>query len=206
MSKLSVAEAAERFKVSKEAIHNRIRRGSLDCIIEHGTKYVLIDEPIAESVKVSKPQNDKYYNYIEEQNTELKEKVNLLEKQNIQLRDQKELMLLEEKRKIEQIYKERDEQLKHVLNTVTQKFLPQIRQEENNEVNKEVEDYVDVEEFHSEPIRLKSFLKLKNYKSAKKERIKNRFKKLLGQDDRVFRQDGKIYIDPTRFNYMDLLE
>jgi predicted DNA-binding protein YlxM (UPF0122 family) len=206
MSKLSVAEAAEQFKVSKEAIHNRIRRGSLDCVIEHGVKYVLIDEP-ASATKV--PENDKYYSYIEDENRALKEKVIDLEKQNIRLRDQKEIMLIEEKKKIEQIYKERDEQLKQVLHTITSKFLPHIEQKL---VDETASDIVDVEEVrdnkeaYSEPIRLKRFLKLKAYKPAKRQRIKNRFKRLVGRDERVVRTDGKIYIDPIKYDYKDLLE
>jgi predicted DNA-binding protein YlxM (UPF0122 family) len=36
MKKMTIADAAEYFNVSKEAIHNRIRRGSLDCIVETG--------------------------------------------------------------------------------------------------------------------------------------------------------------------------
>ncbi len=208
MSKLSVAEAAEKFKVSKEAIHNRIRRGSLDCVIEHGAKYVLIDEP---ATPVQEPSDAKYYSYIEEENTSLKEKVKELEKQNLTLREQKEQMLIEEKKKIEQIYKERDEQLKQVLHTITSKFLPHMDKKVDEFVD--VEDIgassVEVEEFDqvdSEPMSLKSFLKLKKFKPAKRLRIKNRFKRLIGRDDRIMRQKGKVYIDPIKYDYRDLLE
>jgi len=206
MSKLSVAEAAEQFKVSKEAIHNRIRRGSLDCVIEHGVKYVLIDEPTAAD---KAPDNDKYYSYIEDENKVLKEKITELETQNLTLRDQKEKMLIEEKKKIEQIYKERDEQLKQVLHTITSKFLPHIEQKL---VDETADDIVDVEEVsenkdaYSEPIRLKRFLKLKAYKPAKRQRVKNRFKRLVGRDERVVRTDGKIFIDPVKYDYQDLLD
>jgi len=206
MSKLSVAEAAEQFKVSKEAIHNRIRRGSLDCVIEHGVKYVLIDEPAAAD---KAPDNDKYYSYIEDENKVLKEKITELETQNFTLRDQKEKMLIEEKKKIEQIYKERDEQLKQVLHTITSKFLPHIEQKL---VDETADDIVDVEEVsvnketYSEPIRLKRFLKLKAYKPAKRQRVKNRFKRLVGRDERVVRTEGKIFIDPVKYDYQDLLD
>lgn len=210
MSKLSIAETAEKFKVSKEAIHNRIRRGSLDCVIEHGTKYVLFDEPNAPKQEFN---NDKYYCYIEDENKELKEKVKTLETQNLSLRDQKEKMLIEEKKKIEQIYKERDEQLKQVLHTISSKFLPHIEQRPVDETADEVvdvEEVSDPKQAHesavmSEPIRLKSFLKLKDYKPAKRQRIKNRFKRLIGQDERVVRTKGKIFIDPVRYDYKDLL-
>ena len=208
MSKLSVAEAAEKFKVSKEAIHNRIRRGSLDCVIEHGTKYVLIDEP---ATPAQEPSDTKYYSYIEEENNSLKDKVKELEKQNLNLREQKEQMLIQEKKKIEQIYKERDEQLKQVLHTITSKFLPHI--------DNKVDEFVDVEDIEtstvevkglddraSEPMTLKSFLKLKKYKPAKRLRIKNRFKRLIGSDKRIMRKKGKVYINPIKYDYRDLLE
>ncbi len=211
MPKLSVAQAAERFKVSKEAIHNRIRRGSLDCVIEHGSKYVLIDEPAEEKQEAV---NDKYYSYIEDENLSLKEKVKELEIQNSRLRDQKEKMLIEEKKKIEEIYKERDEQLKQVLHTISSKFLPAAEEQEESSPHpgkkemfrKSVVDVVDVEALQSEPIHLKKFLKLKEYKPAKHQRIKNRFKRLVGRDERVFRQNGKIFINPVKYDYRDLLE
>lgn len=199
--KLTVAQAAEKFKVSKEAVHNRIRRGSLDCVIEHGAKYVLIDEPSAAV------EEDRYYSYIEEENGELKEKIAKLEKQNSVLRDQKEQMLIEEKNKIEQIYKDKDEQLKRVLHTITTNFLPHMDKKDIQDVSKEKEEeFLDVELLKSEPIRLKQFLKLKGYKPAKYMRIKNRFKRLVGVDNRVFREKGKVFIDPSKFNYSDLLD
>lgn len=200
MAKLSVAEAAEKFKVSKEAIHNRIRRGSLDCVIEHGIKHVLIDEQAQPKEEVH---HDKYYAYIEDENIGLKEKVKELQKQNSTLRDQKEMMLIEEKKKIEQIYKERDEQLKQLLHTITSKFLPHLEQ---SSLHRDIDEVVDVEALQSEPIRLKQFLKLKAYRSAKSQRIKNRFKRLLGRDERIVRKAGKIYVDPVKYDYRDLLE
>jgi seryl-tRNA synthetase len=202
--KLSVAQAAEKFKVSKEAIHNRIRRGSLDCVIENGTKFILLNEVIQTP---QKPSEDKYNTYIKDENKELKEKIKDLEKQNSKLRDQKEQMLIEEKKKIEQIYKDRDEQLKQVLHTITSKFLPNIKEEEIIETSAQMQDdIVEIEALESDPIRLKIFLKLKAYKPAKKLRIKNRFKRLVGRDKRVFRQNSKIFIDPSKFDYKDLLD
>ena len=204
MSKLTIAQAAAKFKVSKEAIHNRIRRGSLDCVIEHGVKHVVINDlPSIPEVKVN--DDTKYYAYIEDENSSLKEKVKWLETKNSQLRDQKELMLLQEKKKIEQIYKERDLQLQQVLSTINTKFLQHQESQPVLDEEEEDGDVVDVIEVQSEPIRLKYFLKLKDYKSAKRLRIKNRFKRLLGADERIFRKEGKIFIDPARYNYKDLL-
>ncbi|MDF1881613.1 hypothetical protein JHD50_09905, partial [Sulfurimonas sp. MAG313] len=192
------------FKISKEAIHNRIRRGSLDCVIEHGVKYIILDEAV--QTKTSPTQalaNDKLYAYIEDENKTLKDKIKDLEKRNTSLRDQKEQMLIQEKKNIEQVYKDRDAQLQQVLHTISAKFLPHIQ--EKNTVEKSKDDFVDVVELVVKPIRLKEFLKLKSYKSAKRQRIKNRFKRLIGRDERVFRRKGKVYVDPSRFDYKDLI-
>ena len=40
--KLTVIEAAKLLGVSKEAIYNRLRRGSLQSVIENGVKYILL--------------------------------------------------------------------------------------------------------------------------------------------------------------------
>jgi len=46
MSKMSIAEAAEFFGISREAIHNRIRRGSLESLIEDGVKLVEVSSKV----------------------------------------------------------------------------------------------------------------------------------------------------------------
>lgn len=133
MSRMTVAEAAEHFNVSKEAIHNRIRRGTLDSIIENGVKYVVLQGvKTAEKLKVEpkQPDNKKYYDYIEKENERLKEKVDKLESETLRLRDQREAMLIAEREKIEQIYKERDEQLKSILQVFASKLLPNAQVED----------------------------------------------------------------------------
>ena len=40
---MNVNEAAEFLNISKEAIHNRIRRGSIEVLVENGTKMVILD-------------------------------------------------------------------------------------------------------------------------------------------------------------------
>ena len=117
---MTVAQAAEHFKVSKEAIHNRIRRGSLNSIVENGVKYVAVAEVKSTP---SKHEDQRYYDYIEEENTRLRERVNKLENETTSLRDKREASLIAEREKIEQIYKERDEQLRTVLHVVASKFL-----------------------------------------------------------------------------------
>ncbi len=203
MAKLTVAEAAQHFNVSKEAIHNRIRRGSIDCVIEHGTKYVVVGEP---GGAASTPDDSRYYDYIEKENERLKARVGELEQETRGLREQREQMLIEERQKIEQIYKERDEQLRSVLQVVASKFLSAATMESV------IEEAVTAEVIEtSEPerapewIALKAFLKLKKCKGKERDRIKERFKKSAKGDERILLKEGKCYLDPSRFDYADLL-
>lgn len=217
MSKMTVAEASEYFKVSKEAIHNRIRRGTLDCVIEHGAKYVVVGEVKNEPVQNSAG-NDKYYSYIEQENAELKAKVSQLEGETRSLREQREQMLIEEKEKIEQIYKERDIQLKSVLQVVASKFLTHQNidevieeavsaddenEEEENTADDDVIDVVDEEE---NLVSLKQFMKLKMFSKKKRGKIKARFEKYALDDERIMVIDEKMYLKPNHFDYSDLIK
>jgi hypothetical protein len=208
MAKLTVAEAAQHFNVSKEAIHNRIRRGTIDCIIENGVKYVVTGN----EAKGTQPQaapDSKYYDYIEKENERLKARVGELENETRGLRDQREQMLIEERRKIEQIYKERDEQLKSVLQVVATKFLHAASIDHAIEEVVSGGDTVTAEviEPEEELISLKAFLKLKDYEEKQKSKIKERFKKAFKNgDSRIERVDGKLHLNPARYDYRDLLK
>lgn len=203
MKKMTIAEAASYFGVSKEAIHNRIRRGSLDCIVENGVKLVTISIAKSDTPKASDSSEEgRYTRYIEEENNRLRERVDVLEKETTRLRDQREQMLIEERVKIEQIYKERDAQLRSVLHVVATKFLSHANADEVVEeaVTAEVIDHKD------SLVSLKSFLKLKGYKEKQKKKIKERFESIKAADFRIIEKEGKIYIDPSRYDYSDLLK
>ena len=84
MSKLTISDAALKLGVSKEAIHNRIRRGSLKSIIEKGVKLVILEANAGAKTKriskvVEKQVDDRYYKLLEEQNVKLQQKVETLE-------------------------------------------------------------------------------------------------------------------------------
>jgi len=213
MSKMTVAEASEYFKVSKEAIHNRIRRGTLDCVIEHGVKYVVVGDERGNPVQKSGG-DEKYYSYIEQENTALKAKVAELEGETRTLREQREQMLIAEKEKIEQIYKERDAQLKNVLQVVASKFLTHQNMdaviEEAVAAEDDVpdvfgEEIIDVVDEEDDIVSLKQFLKLKMFPKKKREKIKARFKKHAADDGRIFTSQGKFYLKPNHFDYSDLI-
>lgn len=202
MKKMTIADAAEYFNVSKEAIHNRIRRGSLNCIVENGVKYVAV-EAAKGNTGTNLVSDNRYTQYIEEENVRLREKVDVLEKETTRLRDQREQMLIDERIKVEQIYKERDAQLRSVLHVVATKFLSHANEEAvmQEAINADVVD-TEIEEW----ISLKSFLKLKRIKDKEKKKIKNRFDSAVEEDDeRLSVRDGKVFLNPSQYDYSDLL-
>ncbi|HEX5622861.1 MAG TPA: DNA-binding protein [Sulfuricurvum sp.] len=203
MKKLTVADAAEHFGVSKEAIHNRIRRGSLDCIVENGVKYVAVAS-LKPAQSNGGSQDGRYTHYIEQENERLRERVNVLENETTRLRDQREQMLIDERVKVEQIYKERDAQLRSVLHVVATKFLSHVNPEAV--MQEGMIDAINADVIGSDDswVSLKSFLKLKRYKEKEKETIKKRFKN-AANDTRISVRDGKIFLCPSAFDYSDFL-
>lgn len=206
MKKMTIADAAEYFKVSKEAIHNRIRRGSLDCIVDNGVKYVAVEAAKNNAVSNSVSDN-RYTQYIEQENERLRGKVDILEKETTRLRDQREQMLIDERIKVEQIYKERDAQLRSVLHVVATKFLSHVNTDAvmqegmGDVINADVVNS-DIEEW----ISLKAFLKLKRVKDKEKKQIKKRFAEALEEEDgRISVRDEKIFLNPSQYDYSDLL-
>ncbi len=212
MTKMTVAQAAEHFKVSKEAIHNRIRRGSLNSVVENGVKYVAVAEV---KTTPAKHADQRYYDYIEEENSRLRDRVNKLENETTSLRDKREASLIAEREKIEQIYKERDEQLRTVLHVVASKFLTAQNMNQviddavnNNETSEDAEVISEapiVVQDESDAISLKKFLKLKDYNKKKSKKIKARFEKHAQKDKRIKIIKEKIYLYPNSFDYSDLL-
>jgi valyl-tRNA synthetase len=206
MKKMTIADAAEYFNVSKEAIHNRIRRGSLDCIVDNGVKYVAV-ESAKSNASANVVSDSRYTHYIEQENERLREKVDVLEKETSRLRDQREQMLIDERVKVEQIYKERDAQLRSVLHVVATKFLSHASVDDVMEEAKTVEainvDVVDTE--IEEWVSLKSFLKLKRYNDKEKKKIKSRFEAVMGDDVRLSLRNGKVFLNPSEYDYSDLL-
>lgn len=234
MSKMTVAEAAEHFKVSKEAIHNRVRRGTLNSVIENGVKYVILPEDKPAAVQT----DSRFHDYIEKENERLKTKNERLEAEIIRLRDQREQMLIEEREKIEQIYKERDEQLRNVLQVFASKLLPEkaadavVEEAVSAEVVEESavplpeEDFEDgiIDEEEVAPVgiedkpdpfegdefddlvSLKDFMKLKGYGKKQRKRIKERFKTGAEEDSRILVRSGKLHLRPYHYDYSDLLK
>ena len=208
MKKLTIADAADHFGVSKEAIHNRVRRGSLNCIVEDGVKFVVISAPKGAQNTNSVP-DARYTQYIEQENERLRGRVDVLENETSRLRDQREQMLIDERIKVEQIYKERDAQLRNVLHVVATKFLSHVNPEavmqegmERGTMDAINADVVEADGWTS----LKDFLKLKRIKDEAKKKVKKRFEKLQGSDERVSVRDEKLFLNPGIYDYSDLMQ
>lgn len=225
---LSINDAAEHFGVSKEAIHNRIRRGSLEAVMQDGLKMVVIDES-ATTKTVQKTsqrvvqkrvvaQDERYYKLLEEQNAKLQARVETLESETRSLRDQKEQMLIEERQKIESIYKEKDEQLKSILSTLSQQFMLSLPQEEEVQTIEAVDAEVELEEeVQEEPteailkptdakiVSLKKYIKSLNLSDKKAKKVKERFLKKAQKDRRIITLGEKIYLDTLRYDYSDFM-
>jgi len=209
MKKMSVSDAAKHFGVSREAIHNRIRRGSLEAVVEDGVKFVLVDTQLSTKVKASQRQlkggDERYYKLLEEQNAKLQSRVETLESETRTLRDQKEQMLIAERQKIEEIYKEKDEQLKNILSTISSQFMLNAL-----EPPAEIEELVEAEieeEVVSKGgiISLKKHLKRKKYSKEKAKKIQQKFQKKAKKDERIIVIDKKFYLDFVKYDYKGLL-
>ena len=217
MSKMSIADAAEYFGVSREAIHNRIRRGSLESVVEDGVKLVEVSKTTkptraanrANTTKTN-ANDSKYYKLLEEQNAKLQDRVEVLEGETRTLRDQKELMLIEERIKIEQIYKDKDEQLKNILSSLSSQFILNAPlevseiEEDTLEAEIEIETKAEVKS-ESKVISLKKYLKKNKISEKKSKKIKAKFEKEAGRDNRIITIGKKHYINLDKYNYKNLL-
>jgi len=211
MAKYTVADAAQKLGVSKEAIHNRVRRGSLKSVIENGVKLVLIESGVVAKstarktpVKTALHVDDRYYKLLEEQNAKLQQRVDNLEGETRSLRDQKEQMLIQERKKIEQIYKDKDEQLKNILNAISSKFMLNAPELDIEEVENIVEAEIAQEPSDDNRlISLNKYLKKRDFSKKKSLKIKEKFKKRAKEDSRIITIGKKFYIDLDKYDYSD---
>ncbi|MGG7074448.1 DNA-binding protein [Campylobacter sp. 9BO] len=186
MQKLPVGEAAEILGISKEAVYNRIRRGSLKSIEQDGIKFVIIGEEAQTEQKPKTQKKPRKTQAIARQDSEfvsfLLNELNELKAQNANLQSdkerlfkEKEQMLIQSKQEISTIYKERDEKLMAFLNAMGQ--IPQLNKSQDRkfedvveaEVQNDIEHkFVNINEYLSE-----LNLDQKSLKNAQKKIIKN---------------------------------
>ncbi|MDD2383368.1 MAG: integrase [Sulfurospirillaceae bacterium] len=221
--KLTVLEAAKLLGVSKEAIYNRLRRGSLQSVVEDGIKYIVMGKSqIRENSPARKIEvgvDPSYIELLKSQLEEIKLKNIQLEADKERLINDKERLLIESKEKIESIYKERDEQLKIILSlanrqithqspeiqTATQPVNPEDETrvsttpffyEDADVLDEEEENYVEKNTFESyrDWRDLRSYLKQKGFSKKEKQNISHELEKKVGKDADVIDKNGKLFI------------
>ncbi len=140
------------------------------------------------------------------ENKQLKEKILQLEAKIDKLIDDKEQMLRDERDKIEEVYNAKDEQLKNILELINTKLM--LEQQPHQTIH-EVESYQTKEHLENrdsqQMVELNSYLKSLDMKSSQRKIIKKRFLSVYDSDIRIIQQNGKLYLDFSKYDYSDLL-
>ena len=215
MSKVPVSEAAEILGVTKEAVYNRIRRGTLKTFEKDGVKYVVLEgyEPqtapksapktsksakSSESKKATKVGEFDVNEFLLSQISELKEQNQNLQADKERLFREKEQILLNNKTEIAQIYRERDEKIRNFLNLLERPLLA--RQ------NGEYAVPIDVEFVESEPksegkwTSLAEFLKSQNLSGKSLKKTQNKIIKNIGKSNFIKFKKGVIMVKSKKIS------
>ncbi|MDR1555015.1 MAG: helix-turn-helix domain-containing protein [Campylobacteraceae bacterium] len=217
MKKLTVSDAAKELGITKEAIYNRIRRGTIESVMEGDERYIIIANSNKSSegklTPTSKSKNiipdERYINLLISQIDELKATNTELNKDKERLIKEKEQLLIEQRVALETIYKERDEQLKAILTLANRSLLAKpvsdvekvtidanfeekmekwrAKKEDGNDAGEEDEQFSDWRE-------LKSYLKAKGFSKKEKKKIISHVKEAAGQDIDVQEDEGVLYV------------
>lgn len=218
--RLTLDEYSQHFKMSKEMINSKLRTKKLNYIIENGVTYIIVtkhsvdekktheiseEKKRVKQVSVAKPKTTvaMVLSLYQKENQQLKEKILQLEEKIDKLIDDKEQMLRDEMNKIEKVYNAKDEQLKSVLELIN----VQINEQKRQTIH-EVETLENRVEHKEEKVivELKSYLKTLDLSSQEKKVIKKRFLEAYDKDVRIIKQNDKLYLDFSKYDYSDLLE
>ncbi len=226
--RLTLDEYSTHFKMSKEMINSKLRAKKLNYIIEDGVTYIIVTRSSLDSDKrneVHQQQTEKreerkalknapakpkttvamVLSLYQRENKQLKAKIVQLEAKIDKLIDDKEQMLRDEMSKIEQVYSTKDEQLKNILELINTKLIA-----EQTQTIHEVEtlEKKEIKEKKKKPeiVELKEYLKTLKLESYQKKVIKRRFLAVYGSDIRVMKENGRLYLDFSKYDYSDLLE
>ena len=217
--RLTVDEYSKHFKMSKEMIHSKLRSKKLNYIIENGETYIIVpksktDADTFKEIKATKKEREKnmqtssqkpkitvatLIELYKRENKALKERIKELETKIDHLIDDKEQMLREERERIEKVYAAKDEQLKTILELISVKL--QMEQQSLNSTH----DLEAISTTSLQRIELKEYLKSLDLNPVQRKNIKKRFQAVKGRDIRVQEQNGKIYLDFSKYDYSDLL-
>jgi len=205
MAKFTVAEASDILGITKEAIYNRIRRGTLKSVTEAGVKHVVLEEEAkSSSAKSSQPktipQDDLYVELLKEQVGEFKALVKKLEEDKERLIAEKEALLVHSKEEVERIYKERDKQLKAILSLATRPLLEKTLPAKNETIDADFEELTPYEkELVGEPapeewINLGVSMQKKGISEKKQKKINTALVQKVGFCEDVREENGTLFI------------
>lgn len=211
--RLTIEQYAKKFKMSKEMVYSKIKNKKLPFVVEDGITYIPVQHTqqqpqrastTAPATQKTKPTVSMIISLYQKENQQLKEKITHLEAKIDKLIDDKEQMLRDEMQRIEHLYSTKDEQLKTILELVNAKLAYEAK---NNETIHEVEAIKPESSKPSERVvELKEYLKNLDLEPHQKKAIKKRFLAAYGSDIRVLKQNGKIFLNFSKYDYSDLLE
>lgn len=198
MKRLPVSEVALILGISKEAVYNRIRRGSLKSVEKDGVKFVLLDDEQNDDKNDKNPQKstqktqvsqDKFIEFLLNELTELKNQNQNLQSDKERLFKEKEQMLIESKNEISQIYKERDEKLMAFLNAMQKPVLPSENRQKDSVIEAEI-DEISERKF----ISLSEFLRTLNLSQSELKKAQKKIIKRTNRSKFIKFKDGVILV------------
>jgi len=218
--RFTIDDYSKHFKMSKEMINSKLKAKKLDYTIEDGVTYIItadvsteqkqavaLKKPkVTDTVLLTNQQKQKttvaaILSLYQKENQQLKAKILQLEDKIDKLIDDKEQMLRDERDKIEEVYSTKDEQLKTILELINAKMMmPQPEQIVSKVQNKKIS----VNE-NPKLIELREYLKTLDIKSTQRKNIKKKFVEAYDSDVRIIQQNGKLYLDFSKYDYSDLL-
>ena len=215
MMKMTIDEYAKEFNLAVESINAQLKEKQLNFTIEDGIIYIDVtqkqkEEQPTSSKQLTKPKTTvaTVIGLYQKENRQLKEKIIQLEAKIDKLIDDKEQMLRAERDKIEQLYSTKDEQIKNILELINTKMLLQTQPQTIHEVEslpKEIDIETNSDKQETKLVELKSYLKSLDLKSSHRKQIKKRFLAVYDSDVRIIQQNGKLYLDFSKYDYSDLL-
>jgi len=219
--RLTLDEYSKHFKMSKEMLHSKLRAKKLNYIIENGTTYIIVTRSSLDSGKRSEIHQEKskkvaiekpkttvamVLSLYQKENQQLKKKIVQLEDKIDKLIDDKEQMLRDEMSKIEQVYSTKDEQLKNILELINAQIQTQALDTIHEVETLDKQESIPKKKKTDQIVELKEYLKTLDLQNYQKKVIKKRFIAVYDRDVRVIKQNGKIFLDFSKYDYSDLLE
>jgi len=218
--RFTINDYSKHFKMSKEMINSKLKAKKLNYIIEDGITYIVTADVSTEQKQAITPKKAKVTDSVlltnqqkqkttvaailslyQKENQQLKAKILQLEDKIDKLIDDKEQMLRDERDKIEEVYSTKDEQLKTILELINAKMMiPQQEQIVSEIPNKKIP----LNE-SSKLTELREYLKTLDIKSTQRKNIKKKFIEAYDSDIRIIQQNGKLYLDFSKYDYSDLL-